>query len=131
MSCPAVCLGVCPVQPCVCCSVIFAIFFLLNLILYGKGSSAAVPFRVLVGLLALWFCVSVPLTFVGAYFGFKKRVSRPRPNPPVPLPSRWSRPITLFWKMITLFWKIITLFCKMVTLFWKMMTLFWKVIALF
>ena len=24
-------------------------------------------------LLALWFCVSVPLTFVGAFFGFRKR----------------------------------------------------------
>ena len=29
--------------------------------------------RFQVGLLALWFGVSVPLTFVGAYFGFKKR----------------------------------------------------------
>ena len=39
------------------------------------GSSAAIPFGTLVALLALWFCISVPLTFVGAYFGFKKQVS--------------------------------------------------------
>ena len=53
----------------------FADFFVMNLILWVKGSSAAIPFGTLVALLALWFCVSVPLTFVGAYFGFKKRVS--------------------------------------------------------
>ena len=46
----------------------------MNLILWGKGSSAAVPFSTLVALLALWFGVSVPLTFVGAYFGFRKRM---------------------------------------------------------
>lgn len=47
----------------------------MNLVLWGKGSSAAVPFTTLVALLALWFGVSVPLTFIGAYFGFRKRVS--------------------------------------------------------
>jgi transmembrane 9 superfamily protein 2/4 len=46
----------------------------MNLILWSKGSSAAVPFTTLIALLALWFGVSVPLTFVGAYFGFRKRV---------------------------------------------------------
>lgn len=56
-------------------SLIFGAFFLLNLVLWGKGSSAAVPFGTLVAILALWFCVTVPLTFVGAYFGFKKTVS--------------------------------------------------------
>lgn len=47
----------------------------MNLVLWSKGSSGAVPFSTLVALLALWFCVSVPLTFVGAYLGFRKRVS--------------------------------------------------------
>lgn len=55
--------------------IVFADFFLMNLILWGEGSSAAMPFGTLVSILALWFCVSVPLTFVGAYFGFKKNVS--------------------------------------------------------
>ena len=40
--------------------------------LWYYGSSAAIPFFTLVALLALWFGVSVPLTFVGAYFGFRK-----------------------------------------------------------
>lgn len=47
----------------------------MNLVLWSKGSSGAVPFSTLVALLALWFCVSVPLTFVGAYLGFRKRVN--------------------------------------------------------
>ncbi|KAK6622673.1 transmembrane 9 superfamily member 2 [Polyplax serrata] len=53
--------------------IVFVLFFIMNLILWGEGSSAAVPFSTLVALLALWLCVSVPLTFVGAYFGFTKR----------------------------------------------------------
>jgi hypothetical protein len=46
----------------------------MNLVLWSKGSSGAIPFSTLIALLALWFGVSVPLTFVGAYFGFRKRV---------------------------------------------------------
>lgn len=56
-------------------SIVFADFFLMNLILWVEGSSAAIPFGTLVAILALWFGISVPLTFVGAYFGFKKAVS--------------------------------------------------------
>uniref|UniRef100_A0A672SBK3 Transmembrane 9 superfamily member n=1 Tax=Sinocyclocheilus grahami TaxID=75366 RepID=A0A672SBK3_SINGR len=55
-----------------CPGVVFADFFVMNLILWGEGSSAAMPFGTLVAILALWFCISVPLTFIGAYFGFKK-----------------------------------------------------------
>ena len=36
------------------CSTMFAVFFFLNLILWVKGSSAAIPFGTLVALLALW-----------------------------------------------------------------------------
>ena len=57
-----------------CPGIVFALFFILNLILWAKGSSAAIPFSTLIGLLALWFLVSLPLTFVGAYMGFKRRV---------------------------------------------------------
>ncbi|XP_030594488.1 transmembrane 9 superfamily protein member 5 isoform X2 [Archocentrus centrarchus] len=55
-----------------CPGIVFADFFLMNLILWAEGSSAAIPFGTLVAILALWFGISVPLTFVGAYFGFKK-----------------------------------------------------------
>lgn len=46
----------------------------MNLILWVKGSSAAIPFGTLVAILAMWFGISVPLTFIGAYFGFKEKV---------------------------------------------------------
>ncbi|XP_059082193.1 transmembrane 9 superfamily member 2-like [Tigriopus californicus] len=56
-----------------CPGVVFGHFFIMNLVLWYKDSSAAIPFFTLVALLALWFGVSVPLTFVGAFFGFRKR----------------------------------------------------------
>lgn len=52
---------------------VFLLFFVMNLLLWAKGSSAAIPFTTLLALLSLWFGISLPLTFVGAYFGFKKR----------------------------------------------------------
>ncbi|XP_055342343.1 transmembrane 9 superfamily member 2-like [Paramacrobiotus metropolitanus] len=61
-----------------CPGVVFGIFFVLNIVLLAEGSSAAVPFTTLLALLGLWFGVSVPLTFLGAYFGFKRR---PLENP--------------------------------------------------
>ncbi|XP_023298241.2 transmembrane 9 superfamily member 2 [Lucilia cuprina] len=56
-----------------CPGIVFGLFFIMNLVLWGEQSSGAVPFSTLIALLALWFGVSVPLTFVGAYFGFRKR----------------------------------------------------------
>uniref|UniRef100_A0A8C4N3W7 Transmembrane 9 superfamily member n=1 Tax=Eptatretus burgeri TaxID=7764 RepID=A0A8C4N3W7_EPTBU len=55
-----------------CQSLVFSDFFIMNLILWGEGSSAAIPFSTLVAILALWFGVSVPLTFLGAFVGFRK-----------------------------------------------------------
>jgi len=52
--------------------VIFGIFFVLNLFIWGQKSSGAVPFGTLVALAALWFGISVPLTFFGSYFANKK-----------------------------------------------------------
>eukprot|EP00045_Choanoeca_perplexa_P006836 m.59199 g.59199 ORF g.59199 m.59199 type:complete len:679 (-) comp13812_c0_seq1:62-2098(-) len=53
-------------------SCFFMIFFILNFVLWVQQSSAAVPFGTLVALAVLWFFVSVPLTFLGAYMGFKR-----------------------------------------------------------
>jgi len=62
-----------------CPGILFTIFFVLNLVLWANGSSAAIPFTTLIALLALWFCISTPLVFIGAYLGFK----RPVPENPV------------------------------------------------
>uniref|UniRef100_A0A915I5Y9 Transmembrane 9 superfamily member n=1 Tax=Romanomermis culicivorax TaxID=13658 RepID=A0A915I5Y9_ROMCU len=53
--------------------IVFAVFFVCNLIMWVYGSSAAIPFSTLIALLSLWLGISIPLTFVGAFFGFKKR----------------------------------------------------------
>ncbi|DBA03293.1 TPA: hypothetical protein N0F65_011652 [Lagenidium giganteum] len=50
---------------------LFGMFFFLNLFLWSKASSQAVPFGTLFALLVLWFGISVPLVFLGSYFGFK------------------------------------------------------------
>eukprot|EP00913_Durusdinium_trenchii_P020920 g19656.t1 len=47
----------------------FGIFFLLNLCIWGEKSSGAVAFTTLFAILVLWFGVSVPLVFFGAYTG--------------------------------------------------------------
>jgi len=53
-------------------SVVFLVFFVLNIVMWIEGSSAALPFSTFFTLLFLWFCVSVPLVFVGSFVGFKK-----------------------------------------------------------
>jgi transmembrane 9 superfamily member 2/4 len=59
--------------------IVFVTFLLLNACLYGEHSAGYVPLPTLLALVGLWFGVSVPLVFVGAYFGFRK----PAPEPPV------------------------------------------------
>eukprot|EP00239_Pterosperma_sp_CCMP1384_P006602 CAMPEP_0197846788 /NCGR_PEP_ID=MMETSP1438-20131217/4352_1 /TAXON_ID=1461541 /ORGANISM="Pterosperma sp., Strain CCMP1384" /LENGTH=640 /DNA_ID=CAMNT_0043458551 /DNA_START=225 /DNA_END=2147 /DNA_ORIENTATION=+ len=53
-------------------TVVFAIFFGLNMLIWGQRSSGAVPFGTLFALFFLWFGISVPLVFIGSYFGYKK-----------------------------------------------------------
>ena len=65
--------------------VCFAMFFVLNLIAWIRQSSTAVPFGTLVILMLLWFGVSLPLIFLGAYLGFRKDpISIPVKTNPIP-----------------------------------------------
>jgi transmembrane 9 superfamily member 2/4 len=50
----------------------FGIFLFFNIILWMMQSSGSAPFVDVMILAALWCCVSIPLVFVGAYFGYKK-----------------------------------------------------------
>lgn len=52
--------------------IVFAIFFVLNALIWGEKSSGAVPFGTMFALVFLWFGISVPLVFVGSYVGFRK-----------------------------------------------------------
>lgn len=54
--------------------VIFCTFFLLNLFVWAKGSSGAVPFTTMLALVLIWFVISVPLSIAGSWLGFKQRV---------------------------------------------------------
>jgi transmembrane 9 superfamily protein 2/4 len=62
---------------------VFGIFFILNLFIWGAKSSGAVPFTTMFALLVLWFGISVPLVFLGAFFGYKKA--------PITLPVRTNQ----------------------------------------
>jgi transmembrane 9 superfamily protein 2/4 len=44
---------------------LFSVFFVLNLIVWIDGSTAAVPFLTMLAILTLWFGISVPLVFLG------------------------------------------------------------------
>ncbi|KAF2284717.1 hypothetical protein GH714_029561 [Hevea brasiliensis] len=47
----------------------FVILTVLNFILWGSKSTGAIPISLYFVLLALWFCISVPLTLLGGFFG--------------------------------------------------------------
>ena len=55
--------------------IVFATFFLLNLFLWAKQSSGAVPFTTMLVILGIWFVISVPLSFAGSWIGFRHAVS--------------------------------------------------------
>ncbi len=56
------------------------VLLVMNSISWAGNSTNAVPFGSLVAVIALWLCISVPLTFLGAYYGFKAEK--------LPLPTR-------------------------------------------
>ncbi|KAI5058909.1 hypothetical protein GOP47_0027079 [Adiantum capillus-veneris] len=47
----------------------FGIMTVLNFLLWASKSTGALPISLFFVLLALWFCISVPLTLLGGYFG--------------------------------------------------------------
>ncbi|XP_040122198.1 transmembrane 9 superfamily member 2-like isoform X2 [Oryx dammah] len=60
-----------------CPGVVFVDIFIMNLILWIEGSSSAISFGTLIGILALWFGISVPLTFLGSYIGSFQKFDYP------------------------------------------------------
>jgi transmembrane 9 superfamily protein 2/4 len=53
--------------------IVFSTFFLLNLFLWAKGSSGAVPFTTMLVIVGIWFLISVPLSFAGSWVGFRQQ----------------------------------------------------------
>ncbi|XP_054401109.1 transmembrane 9 superfamily member 2-like [Pongo abelii] len=60
-----------------CLGIVFADLFIMMKILWMEGSSAVISFATLLDILTIWFGISVPLTFFGAYFGNKEKISCP------------------------------------------------------
>lgn len=57
----------------------FTTVFILNLFVWAQASSTALPFGTLVGLVALWLLIQLPLVYVGAWYGFVKAGSWQHP----------------------------------------------------
>ena len=55
--------------------IVFATFFLLDLFLWAKESSGAVPFTTMIVIIGIWFVISVPLSCAGSWIGFRQPVS--------------------------------------------------------
>lgn len=53
-------------------STVFLAFILINFFLVFEHSSGAVPFTTMLALVGIWFVISVPLSFVGSWVGFKQ-----------------------------------------------------------
>ncbi|KAH7410326.1 hypothetical protein DE146DRAFT_644550 [Phaeosphaeria sp. MPI-PUGE-AT-0046c] len=56
---------------------VFAVFFLLNLFVWGRGASGAVPFTTMLLIVIIWFVISVPLSVTGSWLGFKQAAIDP------------------------------------------------------
>ncbi|KPI34788.1 Transmembrane 9 superfamily member 2 [Cyphellophora attinorum] len=56
---------------------VFGLFFLMNLMVWAKGSSGAVPLSTMLALIGIWFVISVPLSLGGSWFGFKQPAIEP------------------------------------------------------
>lgn len=78
--------------------IVFAVFFFLDLFLWAKQSSGAVPFTTMLVIIAIWFIISIPLSFAGSWLGFRSAALEspvrtnqiPRQVPPV---TSYLRPI--------------------------------------
>jgi transmembrane 9 superfamily protein 2/4 len=60
-------------------ALVFGTFFLLNLLVWARQSSGAVPFTTMLVIVGIWFVISVPLSILGSWFGFRQ----PQADPPV------------------------------------------------
>lgn len=60
--------------------IVFCVYVFLDLFLWAKQSSGAVPFTTMLVIVSIWFIISVPLSFAGSWVAFK--------SPPIEAPIR-------------------------------------------
>ncbi|PFH60949.1 hypothetical protein XA68_18524 [Ophiocordyceps unilateralis] len=75
----------------------FGLVLVLNLFVWAQASSTAMPLGTLLGMLALWLCVQVPLVLAGSWLGRGRPWEHPtRTGPmarPVPPQAWYARPV--------------------------------------
>nr|POE93550.1 transmembrane 9 superfamily member 1 [Quercus suber] len=59
-------------------AIVFGTFFLLNLFVWARQSSGAVPFTTMLVLVGIWFVISAPLSVAGSWLGYRQE----QPEPP-------------------------------------------------
>ena len=57
--------------------VVFGTFFLLDLFVWARRSSGAVPFTTMLVIVGIWFLISVPLSVAGSWIGFRQHMDDP------------------------------------------------------
>jgi len=53
--------------------IIFSLGVFVNFFIWGKHSSGAIPFTTMLSMGAMWFGISLPLVYIGYYFGYRKQ----------------------------------------------------------
>jgi len=72
--------------------IVVGLFLVMNSILWSEESSGVVPIETLFMILSLWLLFSVPLTFLGACFGFYQQpIKHPEPVNEIPSQPRTVR----------------------------------------
>lgn len=78
--------------------IVFGTFFLLNIFLWVKQSSGAVPFTTMLVIVGIWFLISVPLSLTGSWFGFRQpSISSPVHTNQIP---RQIPPCSIYLRLI-------------------------------
>jgi len=78
--------------------IVFSSFFFLDLFLWAKQSSGAVPFATMLVIIGIWFVISIPLSFAGSWLGFRGPAIEPpvRTNQiprQIPPAQSWLKPV--------------------------------------
>jgi transmembrane 9 superfamily protein 2/4 len=78
--------------------IVFSTFLLLDIFLWAKQSSGAVPFTTMLVIVLIWFIISVPLSCAGSWLGFRA----PAIEPPVRTNQipRQIPPVTTYLKPV-------------------------------
>lgn len=53
--------------------IIFSLGVFINFFIWGKHSSGAIPFTTMLSMGAMWFGISLPLVYIGYFFGYRQQ----------------------------------------------------------